>query len=129
MKNKKISFYYNLKDADKVAIAGTFNNWDYSNDYFVKNECGNFQIDLNIPPGRHFYKFVINDLIWVNDPSNPNISEDGQNNSSITITQNNEKLIRSSNINRSNPTDLYNHFDALESPNWLKDGIIYELHL
>lgn len=128
MRKHKVRFdYKGDMTVQKVSIAGTFNAWDHTKNYFVKNNSGDYSIEINIPTGRHFYKFVINDTEWILDPNNGNISEDGQNNSSITITEDGKKFIRSNKINKKNPSDIYKKYNAVESPEWLKKAVIYQL--
>lgn len=130
MKKYKITFNYKGDSTvEKVSIAGTFNGWDHTKNYFSKSNSGDFYIEMNIPVGRHFYKFVINDTDWILDPNNSNISEDGQNNSSITITEDGKKLIRSKEINKNNPDNLFLKYEALKTPQWLHNGVIYQLSI
>ncbi len=71
---KKVSVRLNgFADAKEIAIAGTFNFWAPNADFLVKNEEGWFT-ELEIEPGKHAYKFVI-DGKWVLDPNNPNTVE------------------------------------------------------
>ena len=51
-----------------VALAGTFNGWGQSPIFFGK-EGDDWVCRADVPPGRHFYKFVI-DGRWVTDPGN-----------------------------------------------------------
>lgn len=130
MKKYKIGFVYQGDESvKKVALAGTFNRWCYEKDYFEDKGNGKFEIVVQLPMGRHFYKFVVNDQKWILDPGNPDHSEDGQNNSALTINESGEKVIRRINVNEQTPSELYLKYEALESPEWLKKGIIYQLHL
>ncbi|WP_433944706.1 alpha-amylase family glycosyl hydrolase [Paenibacillus sp. SN-8-1] len=122
--------YYSDTPVDRVAVAGTFNNWNGDRHYMNRMEDGTgWEIELPIPKGRHLYKFVLNDTKWIVDPLNPSISEDGQNNSSITVTENGDVLIRTNEISSSSLGYMYENFTALPSPEWLKRSVIYELHL
>lgn len=126
----KVRFNYSSESTvEKVSIAGTFNGWDHTKNYFLKNKSGDFSIEVCIPTGRHFYKFVINDSKWILDPNNSNISEDGQNNSSITINEAGKKLIRNNEINKKNPADLFIKYEAVKTPEWLKKSVIYQLSI
>lgn len=127
---KKTTFrYISPEKLSSVAIAGTFNSWNGDRDFLEEIEPGYWYISLEIPKGRHLYKFVLNDEAWILDPDNPSISEDGQNNSSITITEEGEALIRTLDISDENPGYMYRHFEAIHSPEWLQSSIIYQLHL
>ncbi|MBP7651943.1 alpha amylase N-terminal ig-like domain-containing protein [Candidatus Dependentiae bacterium] len=73
---KKIRFYYNQKndsriekgiDIKKVSVAGTFNNWNQNADLMIKTDSGYFEKYIKIPEGMHYYKLVLNDIIWIED--------------------------------------------------------------
>ncbi|MFD0697403.1 alpha-amylase family glycosyl hydrolase [Paenibacillus sp. GCM10027628] len=122
--------YYTDQQVDSVAVAGTFNNWNGDRNYMNKMEdAKGWEIELTIPKGRHLYKFVVNGEAWILDPLNPNVSEDGQNNSAITVTELGEVLIRTTEISKARPGYMYENFTAIQSPEWLKKSVIYELHL
>lgn len=126
----KIKFKYLGDETVKcVSIAGTFNGWNHTKNYFDKNENNSFSINMDITRGRHLYKLILNDKIWITDPSNPSISEDGQNNSSITINDKGEKLIRTTDISKDYPGYMYDNYEAIESPTWIRQAVIYQLHL
>lgn len=126
----KIKFeYVGDENVKCVSIAGTFNGWDHTKNYFTKGENNIFNITIDISKGRHLYKLIINNEDWITDPSNPSISEDGQNNSSITINEKGEKLIRTIEISKENPGYMYENYEAIESPDWIKQAVIYQLHL
>lgn len=129
--SKGIRFvYYTDTPVDSVALAGTFNNWNGDRNYMNRMEDGTgWEIELAIPKGRHLYKFVVNEEEWILDPLNPSISEDGQNNSAITVTEYGDVLIRTNEISKKHPGYMYENFTALPSPEWIKKSVIYELHL
>ncbi|NQX62140.1 alpha-amylase family glycosyl hydrolase [Paenibacillus qinlingensis] len=115
---------------ESVAVAGTFNNWNGDRNFMRKMEGENvWELQIPIPKGRHLYKFVVNGDNWILDPMNPSISEDGQNNSAITVTEQGEVLIRTSDISEEHPGYMYANYTALASPDWIKKAVIYELHV
>lgn len=74
--------------ATTVNIAGPWNDWcgsasasgrfDPTIDALKdENEDGIWEIVLKLPPGRHIYKFIIDQNDWITDPSNMNIDRDG----------------------------------------------------
>ena len=66
----KIMFYYHNDEADRVMLAGDFNQWNANQIRFAKtNGIWRAQID-SPPPGRYHYKFVIDGERWIDDPSN-----------------------------------------------------------
>jgi hypothetical protein len=61
-------------DAQNVAVAGTFNNWNQSQYLFAK--VGDEWIcRVNLPRGKYQYKFIV-DGNWLVDPANPTIEHD-----------------------------------------------------
>lgn len=109
-----------------VALAGTFNSWVGDACRFEQLTATRWQATLPIPAGRHLYKFVVDGTDWIVDPSNPWISEDGQNNSSLTVDETGAVLMRTAGLSAATPGPLYAR-PALASPAWLRDGVIYQL--
>ncbi|MEW6558221.1 MAG: glycoside hydrolase family 13 protein [Elusimicrobiota bacterium] len=56
------------KIVSKVAIAGTFNTWNKNADILKKQPDGEYTIEIPLNDGMHFYKFVIDDNQWIEDP-------------------------------------------------------------
>ena len=73
----KVNFIYYNPDAEKVALVGTFNDWDANANLMVKNKDNYWTIQIELIPGTYYYKFVINDIEWKADPSNENKMDDG----------------------------------------------------
>ncbi|MBD0324943.1 MAG: serine hydrolase [Pyrinomonadaceae bacterium] len=65
-------------NAKTVALAGTFNNWNPSQTSFSKEKDA-WVCRVELPPGRHQYKFVV-DGNWILDPSNPLTEDDDKGN-------------------------------------------------
>jgi glycosidase len=113
-----------------VALAGTFNSW--AGDACMLEAASptisptRWQATLPIPAGRHLYKFVVDGSDWIADPANPWISEDGQNNSCLTVDEAGAVLMRRHGLCAAAPGPLYAR-PALASPDWLRDGVIYQL--
>jgi beta-lactamase regulating signal transducer with metallopeptidase domain len=61
-----------------VALAGSFNNWNQSQLLFAR-EGDEWVCRVNLPPGKHQYKFII-DGDWITDPGNPKIVSDDRGN-------------------------------------------------
>ena len=62
-------------DADQVSVAATFNNWSPTKNP-MRYLDGCWITEINLPPGKHQYKFVV-DGSWISDPANPNNVDDG----------------------------------------------------
>jgi tetratricopeptide (TPR) repeat protein len=64
--------------AKVVALAGTFNNWSRTQIFFTK--VGDVWLcSVDLPPGKHLYKFVVDDDL-IADPNNPQTERDEQGN-------------------------------------------------
>ncbi|MDY6915390.1 MAG: alpha-amylase family glycosyl hydrolase [Candidatus Cloacimonadota bacterium] len=113
--------------AQKVALAGSFNNWDTKADVLEKDEDGIWRIQKDLPPGEYFYKFVINDSLWLADPSNPQKSKDSWNNSVLTINENGRIIMEDKKVNKNDPGYYYLNEKARKSPTWLRQAVIYEV--
>lgn len=112
---------------DSVSVAGTFNHWDSSVNYFSRVDNYTWEISLDIDDGRHFYLFIINNKEWIIDKDNSDSSEDGQGNSSFT--KYNNRIIYRSGVCKNNPGLLWKNTTALKRPEWVKECIIYELNI
>lgn len=62
-------FDYKLKPKDikTVSIAGTFNHWNPNMNFLTKKPDGTYIIELDLPDGLHYYKFVVNGKNWYED--------------------------------------------------------------
>ena len=67
MGSKAVEFKFYSPQARRVSLAGTFNNWDTKALSAKRDSRGNWAVKVNLKPGRHEYKFVV-DGSWLNDP-------------------------------------------------------------
>ncbi len=90
-----IKFTYKNPTAEKVYIAGTFNNWNASQYLLIKDEEGIWTITLDLNPGQYQYKFIV-DGVWIADPENDATIDDGYGgtNSLLEIDQKGEIAIQ-----------------------------------
>jgi hypothetical protein len=65
-------------DANIVALAGSFNNWNQSQTLCAK-ERDRWLCRMKLEPGKYLYKFIV-DGDWITDPDNPNTEDDGNGN-------------------------------------------------
>lgn len=76
-----LRFTYADSGASSVWLTGTFTGWAATVEagaIAMTNEGGTWTVDATIEPGgRHLYKFVVNGITWVADPSNPLSEDDG----------------------------------------------------
>jgi serine protease AprX len=67
----KIVFFCHHDTAERVALAGDFNGWNAHTTHFAKTAEGIWRAEIDSPPpGRYYYKFVVNGERWTDDPSN-----------------------------------------------------------
>ncbi|WP_073217765.1 alpha-amylase family glycosyl hydrolase [Massilia sp. CF038] len=114
-------------DTASVAVAGTFNSWVGDAAPLTRVGANTWQTTVRADPGRHHYKFVVNGSAWIRDPANPWVSEDAQNNSCFTINEFGDVFVRTGAVSQQTPGDLYRRRSAVISPQWLADGVIYQL--
>lgn len=67
----KLVFLFHDDRAERVSLAGDFNDWDPARTNLVREASGVWRAEMEPPPpGRYRYKFVIDGQRWVDDPSN-----------------------------------------------------------
>lgn len=77
---KYVTFLLNgYKNANRVILAGSFNDWNENDIKMERNEKGYWSYRLPLPAGKHYYKFII-DGTWILDPDNPVKEYDGEGN-------------------------------------------------
>ncbi|MEO0291864.1 MAG: hypothetical protein ABIM54_02890, partial [candidate division WOR-3 bacterium] len=75
--NNKVIFEVYFPEAERINLAGTFNNWNPYLNPMERTQEGNFKTELILKPGFYAYKFVINGNIWKEDPDNKWKIDDG----------------------------------------------------
>jgi 1,4-alpha-glucan branching enzyme len=68
-KRRKVVFYCDAPNAKKVALVGTFNDWDPSRHLMNHGGGGRWNKTLLLSAGEYEYKFWI-DGLWQEDPRN-----------------------------------------------------------
>jgi len=69
-KEKTVTFAIEAPKANKVMLAGSFNNWNHTNAPLKRvNKEGLWTKNMALNPGRYEYKFIV-DGSWINDPRN-----------------------------------------------------------
>jgi len=68
MRAKSAEFKLHAPQAKKVSLVGTFNNWDTRKLSAKKDSRGNWEVEVNLKPGKYEYKFFV-DGSWLNDPN------------------------------------------------------------
>lgn len=69
-KNDSVTFKIKgMQGAGKIALVGTFNNYDPKVNPFTRTD-GGWICTVKIPAGEYAYKFNIDDTFWIQDPAN-----------------------------------------------------------
>jgi 1,4-alpha-glucan branching enzyme len=64
----RITFRFESPGAKTVALVGDFNDWNPSTHPMKRGRGKVWRIEVELPPGRHEYKFLVNGGEWWNDP-------------------------------------------------------------
>lgn len=67
-KSKKVQFNLYAPEAERVFLAGDFNNWDFNDLPMKKAKKGTWEANFALPPGRYEYRFRV-DGVWHDDPN------------------------------------------------------------
>jgi hypothetical protein len=70
---QRVQFVLVAPSARKVAVVGDFNGWDATHSaYQAKHRGGGvWSVTAPVAPGHHRYSFVVDDSVWMADPSAP----------------------------------------------------------
>ncbi len=63
----RIEFAYFRPGADRVAIAGDFNQWQPAAHAMTRDDRGWWRLNLDLPDGEYRFKYVVNDHLWEAD--------------------------------------------------------------
>ncbi|MBI4367945.1 MAG: isoamylase early set domain-containing protein [Candidatus Omnitrophica bacterium] len=63
---KETVFEFYAPLAQKVAVAGTFNDWDIAQYLLKKGAEGRWSLKIELKPGRYEYRYLV-DGSWQND--------------------------------------------------------------
>ena len=64
---QKAVFEYYAPSAQRVYLAGTFNEWNMENCPLKHELNGKWKVALSLPSGRYEYRYLV-DGVWENDP-------------------------------------------------------------
>jgi 1,4-alpha-glucan branching enzyme len=86
-----VQFVLVAPDAKKVAVVGDFNGWDSQHAGYQAQHRGGgvWSVTAPVPVGHHRYSFVVDDSVWVADPTAPRVVDNdyGVPNSAIVVPQ------------------------------------------
>jgi len=71
IENGKVLFFFHDDHAVSISLACDFHGWDGNRTRLQKDEHGLWRAGIAVPPaGRYYYKFIVNQERWVEDPNN-----------------------------------------------------------
>jgi serine protease AprX len=74
----RVLFIYHNRVPRRVAVAGSFNNWDTQSLHLQESHDGWWSAWMPKPrAGVHQYKYVVDDSVWMEDPANKDKVPDG----------------------------------------------------
>jgi 1,4-alpha-glucan branching enzyme len=77
VENRAARFVLCAPSAHRVAVAGSFNQWDAAKNVLSgPDQNGFWTAAIILPEGRHEYLFIIDDKEWLPDPAAP-AADDG----------------------------------------------------
>jgi hypothetical protein len=86
---RAVQFVLVAPTARKVQVLGDFNDWDASHEEYRAQHRGGgvWSLTAAIPEGHHRYSFVVDDSVWVSDPTAPRAHDDdyGMPNSALVV--------------------------------------------
>jgi hypothetical protein len=66
------TFILEAPGANRVSLVGDFNGWNSSSTALTDpSNTGVWEVTVPLVPGRHTYKFLVNDSVWTVDPRMP----------------------------------------------------------
>jgi hypothetical protein len=76
-----VTFVLDELSATSVWVTGDFTDWGATPDagaiVMTSDAEGRWTVVLDLPPGEHLYKFIVDVGTWLPDPENPNLVDDG----------------------------------------------------
>jgi 1,4-alpha-glucan branching enzyme len=69
----RILFQFRQARASSVSLAGDFNGWSTIMHPMERQGERLWTLEVDLPPGRHEYKFLVDGRQWWNDPQAPKV--------------------------------------------------------
>jgi 1,4-alpha-glucan branching enzyme len=70
---RRIRLQFRHAAASRVAVAGDFNGWRTTSHLLDRDKGDLWALEVDLPPGRHEYKFLVDGRQWWNDPEAPKV--------------------------------------------------------
>jgi len=81
-----LQFVLVAPEASAVTLVGDFNDWSVSATPLRQAEGVVWTVTVPLPPGRYRYSFVVDGMIWRNDPTASSMEDEfGRPNSVVTV--------------------------------------------
>lgn len=68
-----VLFRFRHPSASTVTLAGEFNGWNTTSHPLERQAEDLWVLEMDLPPGRHEYKFLVDGQQWWNDPEAPKV--------------------------------------------------------
>lgn len=89
--DQRVQFVLVAPDAKKVSVVGDFNGWDAQHAGYQAQHRGGgvWSVTAQVPVGHHRYSFVVDDSLWVADPTAPRVVDNdfGVANSTMVVQE------------------------------------------
>ena len=86
---RDVQFVLVAPNARKVSVVGDFNDWDAAHAAYQAEHRGGgvWSVTAPVPVGHHRYSFVVDDSLWVTDPTAPRMLDEdyGRPNSALVV--------------------------------------------
>jgi 1,4-alpha-glucan branching enzyme len=77
-RKKTIEFHIQHNCATQIYLSGSFNHWAKDALVLRQGKNGMWKIKIPmLPKGKYYYKFFVDDRMWVEDVDNPHREPDG----------------------------------------------------
>lgn len=84
----RVRFQFRCVGASAVILAGDFNGWSTTAHPLEHRGEDLWTVEVDLPPGRHEYKFLVDGRQWWNDPEAPKVPNLwGSENSCVDVAQ------------------------------------------
>ena len=82
---RRVSFKLSAPEAQKVHLAGSFNEWDLASRILRRDTKGIWKTSMLLEPGTYEFRFLVDDE-WRNDPEAEQVTNAfGSSNSLLTV--------------------------------------------
>ncbi len=69
----RVQFEFRHRSAFSAALVGDFNDWNPRAHPMERREDDLWAVEVDLPPARYEYKFLVDGVEWWNDPDAPKV--------------------------------------------------------